>query len=42
MTFRFRISRRAVVKGLVFSVVVGVLGSLLPAVRASGCRSWRR
>ena len=35
MMFRFRITPPLVVKGLVFSVIVGVLGSLLPAVRAS-------
>jgi putative ABC transport system permease protein len=35
MMFRFRITPPLVVKGLIFSVVVGVMGSLLPAVRAS-------
>ena len=35
MMFRFRITPPLVIKGLVFSVIVGVLGSLLPAVRAS-------
>jgi len=35
MMFRFRITPPLVLKGLVFSVIVGVMGSLLPAVRAS-------
>jgi putative ABC transport system permease protein len=35
MMFRFRITPPLVIKGLIFSVLVGVLGSLLPAVRAS-------
>jgi putative ABC transport system permease protein len=35
MMFRFRITPPLVIKGLVFSVIVGVMGSLLPAVRAS-------
>jgi len=35
MMFRFRITPPLVIKGLVFSIVVGVMGSLLPAVRAS-------
>ena len=35
MMFRFRITPALVVKGLIFSVMVGVMGSLLPAVRAS-------
>lgn len=35
MMFRFRITLPLVIKGLVFSVIVGVMGSLLPAVRAS-------
>ncbi len=35
MMFRFRITPALVIKGLIFSVIVGVMGSLLPAVRAS-------
>jgi putative ABC transport system permease protein len=35
MMFRFRITPPLVIKGLIFSVIVGVMGSLLPAVRAS-------
>jgi putative ABC transport system permease protein len=35
MMFRFRITPLLVIKGLIFSAVVGVMGSLLPAVRAS-------
>lgn len=35
MMFRFRITPPLVVKGLIFSVVVGIVGSLLPAIRAS-------
>ncbi len=35
MMFRFRITPALVVKGLIFSVIVGFFGSLLPAIRAS-------
>jgi len=35
MMFRFRITPMLVVKGLIFSVIVGIFGSLLPAIRAS-------
>ena len=35
LVFRFRITPALVVKGLIFSVLVGVAGSFLPAVRAS-------
>jgi putative ABC transport system permease protein len=35
MVFQFQITPELVAKGLVFSVMVGVLGSLLPALRAS-------
>jgi len=35
LVFRFRVTPALVVQGLFFSVIVGVLGSLLPAVRAS-------
>jgi len=35
MMFRFRVTPLLVVKGLIFSVVVGFFGSLLPAIRAS-------
>ena len=35
MVFRFRITPVLVVKGLIFSAVVGFFGSLLPALRAS-------
>ncbi|MCI0745898.1 MAG: ABC transporter permease [Verrucomicrobia subdivision 3 bacterium] len=33
--FQFRITPRLLAQGLVFSVIVGVMGSLLPALRAS-------
>jgi len=35
LVFRFRVTPALVIQGLIFSVLVGVLGSLLPAVRAS-------
>ena len=35
VVFKFRITPWLVVKGLIFSVLVGVCGSFLPAVRAS-------
>ena len=35
LVFRFRVTPTLVVKGLIFSVLVGVAGSFLPAVRAS-------
>lgn len=35
MMFRFRVTPALVVKGLIFSVLVGFCGSLLPAIRAS-------
>jgi putative ABC transport system permease protein len=33
--FQFRITPWLATKGILFSVVVGVIGSLLPAIRAS-------
>jgi putative ABC transport system permease protein len=35
LVFRFRITAGLAFKGLLFSVLVGVAGSLLPAVRAA-------
>ncbi len=35
VVFEFRITPKLALKGLVFSVVVGLIGSLLPAIRAS-------
>ncbi|MEY2408367.1 MAG: putative transport system permease protein [Verrucomicrobiota bacterium] len=35
MMFRFRITTPLVIKGMIFSVLVGIFGSLLPAIRAS-------
>jgi putative ABC transport system permease protein len=35
IVFEFTITPRLVVEGLIFAVIVGVMGSLLPAVRAS-------
>jgi len=35
IVFEFTITPRLVLEGLVFAVVVGILGSLLPAVRAA-------
>ena len=35
LVFRFRVTPRLVIEGLIFSIIVGVLGSLLPAMRAS-------
>jgi putative ABC transport system permease protein len=35
VVFQFRITPMLVVKGLIFSVIVGLFGSLLPAIRAS-------
>jgi len=35
LVFRFRITPWLAVKGIIFSVIVGVVGSLLPAIRAS-------
>jgi putative ABC transport system permease protein len=35
VVFQFRITPLLVVKGLIFSVIVGLLGSLLPAMRAA-------
>ena len=35
LVFRFRITPWLALKGMIFAVVVGVAGSLLPAVRAS-------
>jgi putative ABC transport system permease protein len=35
LVFRFRITPWLAIKGMIFSVVVGVAGSLLPAIRAS-------
>ncbi|MEW6303056.1 MAG: ABC transporter permease [Verrucomicrobiota bacterium] len=35
MMFEFRITPELVAQGLIFSVIVGLIGSLLPAVRAS-------
>lgn len=35
LIFRFRITPWLAAKGMIFSVLVGVAGSLLPAVRAS-------
>jgi putative ABC transport system permease protein len=35
IVFQFRITPLLVAKGLAFSVCIGVLGSLLPALRAS-------
>ena len=33
--FEFRITSWLAVKGIIFAIVVGVIGSLLPALRAS-------
>jgi putative ABC transport system permease protein len=35
LVFRFRITPWLAIKGMIFSVLVGVIGSLLPAIRAS-------
>ncbi len=35
LVFRFRITPWLAIKGIIFSVIVGVVGSLLPAIRAS-------
>jgi putative ABC transport system permease protein len=35
VVFEFRITPRLIAKGLAFSVIVGLIGSLLPAIRAS-------
>jgi putative ABC transport system permease protein len=35
VVFEFRITPRLIAKGLIFSVIVGLVGSLLPAIRAS-------
>jgi len=35
VVFQFRITPLLVVKGLIFSVIVGLFGSLLPALRAA-------
>ena len=35
VVFQFRITPLLVVKGLIFSVIVGLFGSLLPAIRAA-------
>ena len=35
LVFRFRITPWLAIKGMIFSVLVGVVGSLLPAIRAS-------
>ena len=35
VVFEFRITPRLILNGLLFSVVVGVIGSLLPAMRAA-------
>jgi len=35
IVFQFTVTPQLVVKGLIFAVIVGVMGSLLPAVRAS-------
>jgi len=35
LVFRFRITPWLAIKGMIFSVLVGIIGSLLPAIRAS-------
>ena len=35
VVFNFRVTPRLMAEGMVFSVIVGVVGSLLPAIRAS-------
>jgi putative ABC transport system permease protein len=35
VVFQFRITPWLAAKGLIFSVIVGIVGSLLPAIRAS-------
>ena len=35
LVFRFRITSWLAIKGMIFSVLVGIIGSLLPAIRAS-------
>jgi putative ABC transport system permease protein len=35
LVFRFRITPWLATKGIIFSILVGILGSLLPAIRAA-------
>ena len=35
VVFEFRITPALILKGLIFSVIVGLIGSFLPAVRAA-------
>ena len=35
IVFQFRVTPRLVAEGLVFAVIVGLIGTLLPAIRAS-------